>query len=159
MKPAQIETAADIINQAKKPYALIGQGVVLAGAEKELINFLEKADIPAASTLLGLSAIPSDFRLNKGFLGMHGNMAPNMKTNECDVLIAIGMRFDDRVTGDLKTYAKQAKIIHLDIDRSEIGKNVPVDAPVLGTVKETLPALTEKIKTAKHSDWIESFAQ
>lgn len=153
----QIDAAADLINKAEKPYALVGQGVILANAEKELKAFLEKADIPAASTLLGLSAMSTDFRLNKGFLGMHGNVAPNMKTNECDVLIAIGMRFDDRVTGDLNTYAKQAKIIHLDIDQSEIGKNVPVDAPVLGSVIDSLPALTKKIKSAKHTDWINSF--
>jgi len=118
----QIEEAARLINSAKKPYALVGQGVVLGNAEAELKKFLEKADIPAAWTLLGASAMPSDFRLNKGMLGMHGNVAPNMKTNECDVLIAIGMRFDDRVTGDLNTYAKQAKIIHIDIDAAEINK-------------------------------------
>ena len=159
IKESQIEEAAKLINNAKKPYALVGQGVILGGAEQELKEFLEKADIPAASTLLGLSAMPSDFRLNKGFLGMHGNVAPNMKTNECDVLIAIGMRFDDRVTGDLNTYAKQAKIVHLDIDQSELGKNVPVDAPVLGSVKESLPALTAKINPAKHTEWIESFAE
>lgn len=159
IKDKQIEEAAKLINSAKKPYALVGQGVILGGAEKELKEFLEKADIPAASTLLGLSAMPTDFRLNKGFLGMHGNVAPNMKTNECDVLIAIGMRFDDRVTGDLNSYAKQAKIIHLDIDQSEIGKNVPVDAPVIGSVKESLPALTAKINPGKHTEWIESFAE
>ncbi|MFV0392457.1 MAG: biosynthetic-type acetolactate synthase large subunit [Paludibacteraceae bacterium] len=157
IKKDQIQVAAELINQSKKPYALIGQGVILGNAEKELLDFLEKADIPAASTLLGLSAMPSDFRLNKGFLGMHGNVAPNMKTNECDVLIAIGMRFDDRVTGDLNTYAKQAKIIHLDIDQSEIGKNVPVDAPILGSVKESLPVLTQLINSASHTDWIDSF--
>lgn len=159
VNPTQIELAAELINQAKKPFALVGQGVVLSNAEKELMAFLEKADIPAASTLLGLSAMPTNFPLNKGFLGMHGNVAPNMKTNECDLLIAIGMRFDDRVTGDLKTYAKQAKIIHLDIDISEINKNVKADAPVLGSVKETLPALTEKVKPAKHTDWIASFKE
>ena len=159
IKENQIDEAAKLINGAKKPYALVGQGVILANAEKELKDFLEKADIPAASTLLGLSAMQTDFRLNKGFLGMHGNVAPNMKTNECDVLIAIGMRFDDRVTGDLNTYAKQAKIIHLDIDQSEIGKNVPVDAPVLGSVKDSLPALTEKIKAATHTEWIDSFEE
>ncbi len=155
----QIETAAEIINQAKKPYALVGQGVVLAGAEAELMEFLEKADIPSAATLLGLSALPTDHRLQKGMLGMHGNVGPNIKTNECDVLIAIGMRFDDRVTGNLNTYAKQAKIIHLDIDRSELGKNVAVDAPVLGTVKETLPALTAKVNKANHKEWIDSFIE
>jgi len=155
----QVELAAQLINQAKKPFALVGQGVILSNAEKELVAFLEKADIPAASTLLGLSAMASDFRLNKGFLGMHGNVAPNVKTNECDVLIAIGMRFDDRVTGDLKTYAKQAKIIHLDIDPSEIGKNVKPDAPVLGSALETLPAITKLLDKALHTDWINSFAE
>ncbi len=157
VNPAQIELAAQLINGAKKPYALVGQGVMLANAEAELKAFLEKADIPAAWTLLGASAMQTDFSLNKGFLGMHGNLAPNLKTNECDVLIAIGMRFDDRVTGDLKTYAKQAKIIHLDIDAAEIGKNVKPDAPVLGTAKETLAALLEKIQPAKHTEWIDSF--
>jgi len=156
---AQIDAAAQLINQAKKPFALVGQGVVLSNAENELKDFLEKANIPAAWTLLGASAMASDFPLNKGFLGMHGNVGPNIKTNECDVLIAIGMRFDDRVTGDLKRYAKQAKIIHLDIDPAEIGKNVKVDAPVLGTAKETLAALTEKINPAKHNEWIDSFKE
>jgi acetolactate synthase-1/2/3 large subunit len=155
----QIVAAAALINQAKKPFALVGQGVILANAEQELKAFLEKGNIPAAWTLLGSSAMSTDFTLNKGFLGMHGNVGPNLKTNECDVLIAIGMRFDDRVTGDLSRYAKQAKIIHLDIDISEINKNVKVDAPVLGTAKETLAALTEKINTASHSDWIESFKE
>jgi acetolactate synthase-1/2/3 large subunit len=149
--------AAELINSAKKPFALVGQGVILGNAEKELADFLEKADIPAGYTLLGESAMPTDFRLNKGMLGMHGNIAPNIKTNECDVLIAIGMRFDDRVTGDLNTYAKQAKIVHLDIDASELGKNVSVDAPVLGDVKCSLPAITEKLLPAKHTDWIASF--
>ena len=159
IKEEQIEKAAELINQAKKPFALVGQGVILANAEKELLEFLEKADIPAASTLLGLSAMPTNFRLNKGFLGMHGNVAPNIKTNECDVLIAIGMRFDDRITGDLNTYAKQAKIIHLDIDASEIGKNVTPDAPVLGSAKDSLPALIRKINPARHTEWIDSFAE
>ncbi len=157
VQPTQIEAAAVLINGAKKPFALVGQGVILANAEEELKAFLEKADIPAAWTLLGASAMSHDFPLNKGFLGMHGNVAPNMKTNECDVLIAIGMRFDDRVTGDLKTYAKQAKIIHLDIDAAEIGKNVIPDAPVLGSAKDTLPALTAKLNEAKHAEWIASF--
>jgi len=159
INPAQIDAAAQLINQAKKPFALVGQGVVLAGAEKELKELLEKANIPAAWTLLGASAMASDFPLNKGFLGMHGNVGPNMKTNECDVLIAIGMRFDDRVTGDLSRYAKQAKIIHLDIDPSEIGKNVKVEAPVLGTAKETLAALIEKVQPSNHSEWIDSFKE
>jgi len=153
----QVALAAELINSAKKPYALVGQGVVLSGAEAELKEFLEKADIPAAWTLLGASAMPTDFRLNKGFLGMHGNVSPNMKTNECDVLIAIGMRFDDRVTGDLNSYAKQAKVVHLDIDIAEINKNVKADAPVLGSAKETIPAITALLKPAKHTEWIDSF--
>lgn len=155
----QITDAAKLINEAKKPFALVGQGVVLGNAEDELKAFLQKADIPAAWTLLGASAMSSDFELNKGFLGMHGNVAPNMKTNECDVLIAIGMRFDDRVTGDLNTYAKQAKIIHLDIDVAEINKNVLVDVPVIGTAKATLPAITAQLKPAKHTEWIDSFKE
>jgi acetolactate synthase-1/2/3 large subunit len=157
--PEQVKVAAELINNAKKPYALVGQGVLLAHAEKELKEFLEKADIPAAWTLLGASAMPSDFRLNVGFLGMHGNVSPNVKTNECDVLIAIGMRFDDRVTGNLNNYAKQAKVIHLDIDIAEINKNVKADAPVLGSAKETLPALTAMVNPACHTEWIESFKE
>lgn len=154
---ASVAEAAALINRAKKPFALIGQGVILGNAEKEVRELLEKADIPAGSTVLGLSALPSGHPLNKGMLGMHGNVGPNRKTNECDVLIAIGMRFDDRVTGDLKSYAKQAKIIHFDIDLSEIGKNVPVDVPVLGDAKETVAAVTELVKEARHTEWLESF--
>lgn len=157
MNMASIDAVAEIINSAKKPYALVGQGVELGNAERELLDFIEKAQIPAAWTLLGTSAIPSDHPLNKGMLGMHGNLGPNLKTNECDVLIAIGMRFDDRVTGDLKTYAKQAKIIHFDIDPSEIDKNVKTDVAVLGNVKETLPAVTAKLNRADHSEWIAGF--
>lgn len=157
VKPAEIEAAAKIINAAKKPLALIGQGVILGGAEKELLAFIEKAGIPAASTVLGLSVIPSDHPLNVGMLGMHGNIGPNLKTNECDVLIAIGMRFDDRVTGDLKTYAKQAKVIHFDIDKAEINKNVQVAARVLGDVKETLPAILTQIDSNNHSSWLQGF--
>ena len=153
----QIEMAARLINEAKKPFALVGQGVILGEAEKELLAFLEKADIPAASTVLGLSAMPSHYRLNKGMLGMHGNVGPNRKTNDCDVLIAIGMRFDDRVTGRLQTYARQAKIIHFDIDLSEIDKNVPVDVPVWGDVKETLPAVARLLNPATHTEWLNSF--
>lgn len=159
VNPEQVKAAADLINSAKKPYALVGQGVLLSEAEAELKAFLEKADIPAAWTLLGASAMPTDFPLNVGFLGMHGNVAPNIKTNECDVLIAIGMRFDDRVTGNLAKYAKQAKVVHLDIDPAEINKNVKADAPVLGSAKETLPALTALIQPAKHTEWIESFRE
>ena len=159
VNPSQIELAAQLINSAQKPYALVGQGVVLGNAEQELMAFLDKADIPAAWTLLGASAMSTDYRLNKGFLGMHGNVSPNMKTNECDVLIAIGMRFDDRVTGDLNTYAKQAKIIHIDIDAAEINKNVKVDAPVLASTKDALPALTALINEARHTEWIDSFKE
>lgn len=157
IKDQEILDAAEIINSAKKPLALIGQGVILGEAEQELLEFLQKADIPAASTVLGLSAIPTDHPLNVGMLGMHGNVAPNMKTNECDVLIAIGMRFDDRVTGDLNTYAKQAKVIHFDIDAAEIGKNVAVTARVLGNVKKSLPAVTKLIEPKEHKAWREEF--
>ncbi len=151
--------AARLINSAQRPLVLVGQGVELGNAQDELKTFVEKADLPCGCTLLGLSAIPSDHPLNKGMLGMHGNLGPNVKTNECDVLIAVGMRFDDRVTGRLDTYAKQAKIIHLDIDPSEIDKNVKVDVPVLGDCKLTLAKLTELIKPAKHTEWIDSFAE
>ena len=154
----ELQHAADLINASEKPFVLVGQGVELGNAQAELCAFLEKADIPCGRTLLGLSAIPSDHPLNKGMLGMHGNLGPNIKTNECDVLIAVGMRFDDRVTGDLNTYAKQAKIIHMDIDPSEINKNVKVDVAVLGDCKETLVELARLVKANKHTDWIESFA-
>jgi len=153
----EIETAAEIISSAKKPLALVGQGVILGNAEQELRTFLEKTGIPAASTILGLSALPSDYPLNVGMLGMHGNVAPNLKTNECDVLIAIGMRFDDRVTGDLGTYAKQAKIVHFDIDVSEINKNVKVTTRVLGDVKETLPLVTDLLNQNEYSEWLNEF--
>ncbi len=153
----EIDRAAEIINSAKKPYVLVGQGVMLGSAEAELIAFLEKGGIPAAWTLLGLSALPTDHPLNVGMLGMHGNYGPNIKQNECDVLIAIGMRFDDRVTGDLKRYAKQAKVIHLEIDPAEVNKNVKVAVAVLGNVKHTLPLLTEKIKKAEHPQWLAEF--
>ncbi|WP_304251912.1 biosynthetic-type acetolactate synthase large subunit [Phocaeicola plebeius] len=152
-----VAEAVALINAAKRPLVLVGQGVELGKAQKELQNFVEKADIPCGCTLLGLSALPSNHRLNKGMLGMHGNLGPNVKTNECDVLIAVGMRFDDRVTGKLETYAKQAKIIHLDVDPSEIGKNVAVDVPVLGNCKRTLSLLTELIQPQKHEEWIASF--
>ena len=155
----EVAEAVALINSAKKPLALVGQGVELGNAQQELLAFIEKADIPCGCTMLGLSALPSTHRLNKGMLGMHGNLGPNVKTNECDVLIAIGMRFDDRVTGKLETYAKQAKVIHLDIDPSELGKNVPVDVPVLGNCKKTLALLTELLQNNRHSEWIESFRQ
>ncbi len=149
--------AVALINGAKRPLVLVGQGVEQGNAQQELKEFVEKADIPCGCTLLGLSALPSNHRLNKGMLGMHGNLGPNVKTNECDVLIAVGMRFDDRVTGKLETYAKQAKVIHLDVDPSEIGKNVPVDVPILGNCKRTLALLTELIQPHKHEEWIASF--
>ncbi len=152
-----LSQAAKLINSAQKPFAIVGQGVTLGNAEREVLEFLTKANIPAAYTLLGESAMPSDFALNKGMVGMHGNIAPNMKTNECDVLIALGMRFDDRVTGDLNTYAKQAKVIHLDIDPSEFDKNVKTDVAVLGDIKNTLPAITELLNTAQHDEWVSSF--
>ncbi|MDD4711846.1 MAG: biosynthetic-type acetolactate synthase large subunit, partial [Bacteroidales bacterium] len=157
LQPENIARAAEMINKAKRPMALVGQGVLLGHAEEELKAFLTKADIPAGSTLLGLSALSSDFSLYKGLLGMHGNLGPNKKTAECDVLIAIGMRFDDRVTGDLKKYAKQAKVIHFDIDTSEIDKNVKTSVAVLGNAKETLPAVTELLQPARHTAWIQSF--
>ncbi len=152
-----VDEAVKIINEAKRPFALVGQGVELGNAQKELIDFLEKGDIPCGCTLLGLSVIPTEHRLNKGMLGMHGNLGPNVKTNECDVLIAIGMRFDDRVTGKLATYAKQAKIIHLDIDSSEIDKNVKVDVPVIGDCRKTLSIIKNKISRSSHKEWIDSF--
>ena len=155
----ELQHAADLINVAERPFVLVGQGVELGNAQEELRTFLEKADIPCGRTLLGLSAIPSDHPLNKGMLGMHGNLGPNVKTNECDVLIAIGMRFDDRVTGNIETYARQAKIIHMDIDPSEINKNVKVDVAVLGDCKETLAELTKLVREKKHTDWIASFEE
>ena len=155
--PEAVRIAAELINNAERPLVLVGQGVELGNAQQELRNFIEKAGIPVGCTLLGLSALPTDHPLNKGMLGMHGNVGPNRKTNECDVLIAIGMRFDDRVTGDLKTYAKQAKVIHLDIDNSEIGKNVPVDVKVLGNAKHTIPMITALLEERKRSEWNAEF--
>lgn len=155
--PKAVAEAVALINEARKPLVLVGQGVELGNAQEELRAFVEKADLPCGCTLLGLSALPSDHRLNKGMLGMHGNLGPNVKTNECDVLIAVGMRFDDRVTGKLETYARQAKVIHLDVDPSEISKNVAVDVPILGNCKRTLALLTELIQTQRHTEWIESF--
>ena len=153
----QVARAAEIINNAQKPLALVGQGVELGNAHNELTEFLEKADIPAARTLLGLSALPSEHPLNVGMLGMHGNYAPNIKEQECDVLIAIGMRFSDRVTCNLATYARQAKIIHLDIDRSEIDKNVMTDVAVVADCKVSLPAITRLLRKNSHREWRESF--
>lgn len=158
-QPAEgaVEKAAQMINNSVKPFMLVGQGVELAGARQELLALCEKAQIPFATTFLGLSAAPSDHPLNMGRLGMHGNLAPNVMTNQCDLLIAVGMRFDDRVTGNLKNYAKQAKIIHLEIDPSEVDKNVKVDLPVLGDCKQTLPAITKLVDKAKHQSWIDGF--
>jgi glyoxylate carboligase len=136
---------------------LVGQGVELGNAQNELVEFLEKADIPAGRTLLGLSALPSDHPLDIGMLGMHGSYAANMKTQECDVLIAIGMRFSDRVTGLPSTYGKQAKIIHLDIDASEINKNIKADIAVLGNCKQTIPAITSLLNENNHREWRDSF--
>ena len=158
IQPGEIEEAARLINQSRKPFILAGQGVIISHAEKELSELAEKADIPVGCTLLGLSAMPTDHPLYKGMLGMHGSIAANIKTNECDLLIAIGMRFDDRVTGDLKQYARQAKVIHVDIDPSEFNKNVKCDVSVLGDARAVLQKLNEKTVPAKHTEWIESFS-
>ena len=157
MEPEAIQQAAELINAAERPLVLVGQGVELGNAQNELRAFIEKADMPAGCTLLGLSALPTAHPLNKGMLGMHGNLGPNINTNKCDVLIAVGMRFDDRVTGKLATYASQAKIIHFDIDPAEIDKNVKTDVAVLGNCKETLAAVTELLKPAGHKEWLDSF--
>lgn len=152
-----IRKAAEMINESVKPFMLVGQGVELAGANKELLELCEKAQIPFGQTMLGLSAAPSDHPLNMGMLGMHGNLAPNVMTNQCDLLIAVGMRFDDRVTGNLDTYAKQAKVIHFDIDASEIDKNVKTDLAVRGDCKSTLPRVSEYVLPSSHNSWIEGF--
>lgn len=152
-----IAMAAQMINQSVKPFMLVGQGVELAGARAELLALCEKAQIPFGQTMLGLSAAPTEHPLNMGMLGMHGNLGPNVMTNQCDLLIAVGMRFDDRVTGNLKTYAKQAKVIHFEIDPSEINKNVKVDLAVLGDCKQTLALVAEKVDKASHNSWIDGF--
>lgn len=152
-----VKAAAEIINNAKRPFALVGHGVELGGAEKELAEFLEKGDIPAGRTLLGLSALPTEHPLDMGMLGMHGSYACNMQTQKCDVLIAIGMRFSDRITGVPSEYAKQAKIIHFDIDPSEINKVIKTDVSVLGDCKQSLPAVTKLLKKCSHKEWIDSF--
>lgn len=152
-----VEAAVQLIDGAKKPLILVGQGVILADAQEELCAFAEKAGIPMAATLLGLSAVSVDHPLYVGYLGMHGNYGPNIKTNECDVLIAVGMRFDDRVTGDLKRYAKQAKVIHIDIDPSEINKNVICHVPIVSDAKAALQALSENVKTNSHAEWLAEF--
>jgi acetolactate synthase-1/2/3 large subunit len=154
----QVESAAEAINQAKKPMIIWGQGVILGEAEEEFKNFVESSGIPAVWTILGLSALPTKHPLNYGMVGMHGNYGPNVLTNECDVLIAVGMRFDDRVTGNLATYAKQAKVIHLEIDPAEISKNVEAHYPVLGNCKESLSKLTSLVKHEDYTEWKQLFA-
>ncbi|MBQ1198954.1 MAG: biosynthetic-type acetolactate synthase large subunit [Bacteroidaceae bacterium] len=156
-QPGSIEMAAELINQSVKPLMLVGQGVELAGARQELLALCEKAQIPFGQTMLGLSAAPTGHPLNMGMLGMHGNLAPNVMTNQCDLLIAVGMRFDDRVTGDLHTYAKQAKVIHFEIDPSEVGKIVKPTVAVLGNCKQTLAQVTELVEPARHQAWIDGF--
>ena len=153
----KVEEAIALINQAKKPFIVWGQGVILGQAEEEFKTFLETSGIPAAWTILGLSALPTDHPSNRGMVGMHGNYAPNMLTNECDLLIAIGMRFDDRVTGDLNTYAKQAKIIHLELDPAEVNKNVTADVTLLADCKITLQRLNDKITPKTYPEWIQRF--
>ena len=157
IRSAFIEEAAQLINEAKKPFVIFGQGVILGNAENEFKSFIEKTGIPTACTILGLSALPTDHPLHVGMLGMHGNYGPNVLTNECDVLIAVGMRFDDRVTGRLDKYAKQAKIIHLDIDPSEIDKNVKTTVGVWGDCKQTLPMLTKWVEQKQHTAWLNEF--
>ena len=152
-----IDSAVALINKAKKPFIVWGQGVILGKAEEEFKNFVEKSGIPAAWTILGLSALPTSHELNVGMVGMHGNYGPNILTNKCDLLIAIGMRFDDRVTGDPSTYASQAKIIHLEIDPAEVDKNIKVDVPVIGNCKESLKMITDKIDKRSHKKWISKF--
>lgn len=152
-----IEQAAALINAAKKPFVIFGQGIILGKAEQEFKEFIEKGGFPSATTVMGLSALETDHPLHVGMLGMHGNYAPNVMTNECDVLIAVGMRFDDRVTGRLDKYAKQAKLIHLDIDPAEIDKNVKSTVPVWGDCKETLPLLKNAIEALDHSAWLQQF--
>ena len=159
VRPKYLQEAAELINQAKKPFVIWGQGVILGGAEQEFKAFIEKSGIPSAWTILGAGAIPTDHPLSVGMLGMHGNYGPNVLTNECDVLIAIGMRFDDRVTGRLDKYAKQAKVIHLDIDPAEIDKNVKTTVPVWGDCKETLPMLTALVEEKTHTEWLAKFTE
>ena len=154
---SSIDDAVKLINKAKKPFIVWGQGVILGNAEDEFKSFVEKSGIPAAWTILGVSALPTSHELNVGMVGMHGNYGPNLLTNECDLLVAIGMRFDDRVTGDPKTYANQAKIIHLDIDPAEINKNIKVEVPIIGDCKESLKLIIEKIEKRSHEKWISKF--
>ncbi|MBQ2331827.1 MAG: biosynthetic-type acetolactate synthase large subunit [Bacteroidales bacterium] len=152
-----IRQAVDLLDRAERPLVVFGQGVILSGAEQALKDFLVKGDIPAGSTLLGLSSLSSDFPLYQGMIGMHGNVAPNIMTNQCDLLIAVGMRFDDRVTGTVNTYATQAHVIHIDIDPSEIGKIIPVTVGIKGDARKVLTLLTEKMQARKHPQWLEGF--
>ena len=152
-----VNKAVSLLDNAQKPFVVFGQGVVLGHAEKELEAFLRKGDIPAGSTLLGLSALPSDFPLYRGMIGMHGNVAPNIMTNQCDVLVAVGMRFDDRVTGTVNTYARQAKVIHIDIDASEIGKIIPVEVGIRGDARKVLSLLTERMQERRRPQWNGAF--
>ena len=157
VNPSEVDAAAALISNAKKPLIVWGQGVILGKAEEEFKTFVESSNIPAAWTILGVSALPTSHPLNVGMVGMHGNYGPNVLTNECDVLIAIGMRFDDRVTGRLDSYAKQAKVVHLEIDPAEVNKNVAADVAVLGDVKQTLPVLTQKVASKPYTEWFEKF--
>ena len=157
LRKEHIEAAAKLINKAERPLVIFGQGIILGNAEEELTHFIEKSGIPAAWTIMGMSAIPTNHPLGIGMLGMHGNYGPNVLTNECDVLIAIGMRFDDRVTGRLEKYARQAKVIHLDIDPVEIDKNVKTTVSVLGDCKETLPLISELLKPKCYPQWLQKF--
>ena len=157
VNPSEVDAAAAVISNAKKPLIVWGQGVILGKAEEEFKTFVESSNIPAAWTILGVSALPTSHPLNVGMVGMHGNYGPNVLTNECDVLIAIGMRFDDRVTGRLDSYAKQAKVVHLEIDPAEVNKNVAADVAVLGDVKQTLPMLTQKVASKPYTEWFEKF--
>ncbi|MBK8486946.1 MAG: biosynthetic-type acetolactate synthase large subunit [Bacteroidetes bacterium] len=155
----QVQVAANLLNEAKKPLMIVGQGIMLSNAEEELLDFVEKTGIPVASTLLGLGAFPSHHPLFVGMVGMHGNYAPNVKTNECDVLLAVGMRFDDRVTGDVSRYATQAKVVHVDIDTAEINKIIKADAPVVADAKEALTVLTDLVEKQTHQNWLDEFHQ
>lgn len=155
----QVQVAANLLNEAKKPLMIVGQGIMLSNAEEELLAFAEKTGIPVASTLLGLGAFPSHHPLFVGMVGMHGNYAPNVKTNECDVLLAVGMRFDDRVTGDVSLYATQAKVVHVDIDTAEINKIIKADAPVVADAKEALTVLADLVEKQTHQNWLDEFHQ
>lgn len=154
-----VKSAAELINSAKKPYILVGQGVILSNAEEEFLHFVNHTGIPVAATLLGLGALSADHPLYVGYLGMHGNYAPNVLTNECDVLIAVGMRFDDRVTGNVSKYAKQAKVIHIDIDASEINKIIPADVGIVSDAKAALTELSKWCNKSSHTDWRSEFSE